>query len=61
MAELGKDPDPLPVDAVGELPQSGNHIVGGQRGLAGMGLALGVDIAVLCDDQADFAVVRPLL
>lgn len=59
MAELSKDFDSLLVDTVGETLKGGNHIVGGDGGLTGMGLALKVDIAVFRDDQADFAVLGP--
>ena len=46
MAELRKDFDSLLVDTVGETLKGRNRIIGGDRGLTGMGLALKVDIAV---------------
>lgn len=42
------------VDTVGNTLKGRNHIVGGYGGLTGMDLALNVDIAVFCDNQANF-------
>ncbi len=61
MAQLGKDFHPFLVHAVGQTPPTGDGCILCHGGLAGMGFALLVDIAVFSDDEADLAVPGTLL
>ena len=61
MAELGKNPDSLPMHAVRQVVPCGKVCILCQRGLTGMGFTRQANIAVLGDDEPDFTVPGPLL